>query len=488
MLNLDVARTGLIVGGEQASIVSRNIANVGNGLYSRKSLQVISAPNGGARVVGVTRASNDALTNSIVRATSDAADKSAVVAALDQLNATVTDPELDASVAARIGKLNQALQTFATLPNDTTAAIAAVEAARDVVTALHEASGVVQQVRQQADADLVTSVDRVNDLLVQFAKVNRAVVVGTRNGTDVTDYLDQRDELVRQISTEVGVRPIVRGDYDMVLFTDSGLTLFDNTARTVTLQPTFLMPPGSSGNAVFIDGVPVTGTGSTLAVNAGRIHGLSVVRDELSVAYEGQLDEIARGLIEAFAESDQSAAPALPDLPGLFTYPGAPAMPATGTLISGLAASIRLNANVDRNQGGNPLLLRDGSIADPGNVAYTYNNTGAAGFSARIEQLMARMDTARPFDTTTDMPASATLLGASSASAGWLQAARKAYADESEYRTTLLERSREALSRETGVNLDEEMAMLLEVERAYQTSSKIIATIDNMLMALLNAS
>ena len=55
------------------------------------------------------------------------------------------------------------------------------------------------------------------------------------------------------------------------------------------------------------------------------------MRDNAAVTYQSQLDEVARGLIDAFKETDQSGA-ALPDVPGLFTYPGAPAMPATGGL------------------------------------------------------------------------------------------------------------------------------------------------------------
>ena len=50
------------------------------------------------------------------------------------------------------------------------------------------------------------------------------------------------------------------------------------------------------------------------------------------------------------------------------------------------------------------------------------------------------------------------------------------------------ERASEALSNATGVNLDEEMTLLLEIERSYQASTKLIATIDNMFEALLSAA
>ena len=63
-----------------------------------------------------------------------------------------------------------------------------------------------------------------------------------------------------------------------------------------------------------------------MPIQSGKLAGLATLRDNATVTYQSQLDEVARGLIEVFKESDQRAVPLLPDVPGLFTYPGAPAM------------------------------------------------------------------------------------------------------------------------------------------------------------------
>jgi flagellar hook-associated protein 1 FlgK len=44
-----------------------------------------------------------------------------------------------------------------------------------------------------------------------------------------------------------------------------------------------------------------------------------------------------------------------------------------------------------------------------------------------------------------------------------------------------------ALSNATGVNLDDEMSRLLDLEHAYQASAKLIATIDNLYQMLFQA-
>src|SRR5262249_10162085 len=151
--------------------------------------------------------------------------------------------------------------------------------------------------------------------------------------------------------------------------------------------------------------------------------GLTTIRDSTALTYQNQLDEVARGLIEVFAEKDQGTPPSLPDAPGLFTYSGAPAVPATGTLVVGLATDIKLNPSVDPAQGGNLALLRDGGIA--GNPAYVYNSTGASAFADRLNEYVSKLSSPQIFDPITQLATTSTVGGFASNSAAWLQEARK---------------------------------------------------------------
>jgi flagellar hook-associated protein 1 FlgK len=271
----------------------------------------------------------------------------------------------------------------------------------------------------------------------------------------------------------------------MAIYTDSGVTLFDVRARSVTFDRTQIYMPGTTGNAVYIDGVPVTGSSGPMLARSGKLVGLANVRDNAAVAYQSQLDEVARGLIEVFAESDQSATPTLPDAPGLFTYSGAPTVPASGSLVVGLAGDIRLAAAVDPTQGGNANLLRDGGIA--GNPAYVYNSSGAAAYTGRLQELLGGLGATRAFDPTAQAATSGNVAAYASSSVAWLQDARKSASDSADYKDTVVQRASDALSKDTGVNLDEEMTNLLELERSYQASTRLVTTIDTMLDTLLQA-
>jgi flagellar hook-associated protein 1 FlgK len=485
-IGLNAALSGLSVTAEQTALVSRNVARAGDPHASRKTANLVTLPGGGVKLASITRTSNAALFDKMLGATSDAGTQRALLEALNRLDETINDPELDASPAALVSKLGEALQRYGAAPQDAVVARTAVAAAGDLVQGLHDATQVVQQVRAAADAEIASSVDRVNTLLAQFETVNREIVGGTRRGDDVTDQLDQRDQILASLADEIGIRTVRRANDDMAIYTDSGLTLFDIVPRSVTFDRTLIFTPPTAGSAVYVDGVPITSSQGPMAAKTGRLPGLAAVRDTIAVTYQSQLDEIARGLIGTFAESDQSPTPTLPDVPGLFTYPGAPAMPAAGTILTGLAGSIVLNPSVDPTQGGDPSLLRDGGMS--GNPAYLYNTTGGAAFSDRLQELTDRLNAQQAFDPTAQAAPSDTVAGFASSSAAWLEEMRKNANDDADYNDALLQRSSEALSSATGVNLDEEMTLLLELERSYQASTRLITTIDNMLGALLQAA
>ena len=483
--SLSTANSSLWVSGDRTSVVSRNIANADRAYYTRKSVEVVTMPGSGVRSSGVTRAEEPVLFRQILSSSSSSAMHSAILDSLDLLDATVNDVELDASPAALIKKLSTALQSYSTQPHSELAAKAAVRAAQDLATGLNGAAATVQKVRNDADAGIQSSVDRVNSLLAQFQTLNDQITKGTISGTDVTDYLDHRDQILASLSNEVGIRTVSRDNNDMAVYTDSGVTLFDRSPRSVVFDRTTNLTPGLAGSAVYIDGVPVTGANATMPLQSGRLVGLVQARDDISLAYEAQLDEMARVLVTAFAETDASSA--LPDAPGLFTYSGATTVPPDGVLISGLAAALRINPNVDPDKGGVATRLRDGGIADPSVSNYIYNTTGAASYTDRLDELITKMGGTYAFDGAAKLANGGTLETYSSSSAGWLQEARKVSDDSYQYQNTLHQRSFESYTKLTGVNLDEELSLMLELERSFQTSSKLISVVDTMYTALIGA-
>ena len=211
------------------------------------------------------------------------------------------------------------------------------------------------------------------------------------------------------------------------------------------------------------------------------------LRDTLAPQYQAQLDQIAGGLINAFAETDQSTPPTLPSLPGLFTTPGETSLPSMSAT-TGLAAAIEVNPNVDPVAGGDATLLRDGGVSDPGNPAYTYNSTGAASYTGRIQQLVGAIGATQSFDPSAGLGASASLTDYANASVSWLNGENSQASNASSYQNALATQATSALSNATGVNLDAEMTNMLNLENSYASSAKLLTTVNSMFSALLNAA
>lgn len=467
---------------EQISVVSQNIARVNNTNASRKVANIVSGPGGGVSIAGISRTANKLLLDTYLNANANSQTQSVVNSALDQLQNTVGDTDADTSPAALVSKLNTALQSYSSTPQNSAVAATVVTAAQELVTSLNTATQAVTDVRNQADSDIATSVSNINNLLAQFQTLNQQIVSASGSGRDVTDVMDARDTVLKQLSNEIGIRTASRSNGDMAIYTDSGVTLFDKTARAVTFQQSANLSANAVGSPVYADGVPIAGTPHMMSISSGKLAGLVDVRDSIAPTYQSQLDEIARGLISTFAESDQSGG-GLPDAAGLFTSGSSSSVPTT--IVPGLAGSIKVNASVDPTQGGNAELIRDGGIAG---ANYKYNTSGGASYTDRIQQLITDLGSAQTFDPSTQIHTTGSMLDFAKSSVSWLEALRQSSSNEAESRQTIADRAATSLSQDTGVNLDEEMTNLLSLERTYQASSRLISTVDNMITTLLQAA
>ncbi|CDX32681.1 Flagellar hook-associated protein FlgK [Mesorhizobium sp. ORS 3359] len=476
---LSIAQSALLATSKQTSVVSRNVADASNPDYTRR-IAVVTSTAPGARMVEIQRTANDLLFRQNLQALSAWSGQSALYDGMDQLDLSVNGVDNAWSPSTAIANLQKALQLYATTPSNQNLGTSVVDAAKQVVNSLNSGTKAIQDFRTQADSQIATAVSDLNSLLSQFQDANRAVISGTRSGTDVSDALDQRDALLKKISEYVPVSTFTRGDNDMVITTKDGTTLFETVPRSVTFTPSSGYSAGTPGNTIYIDNVPVSaGTGDNTTAD-GKLAGLLKLRDGVASTMQSQLDEIARGLITAFAET----APSQPNATGLFTWSGAPAIPPAGTLVDGLAGSISVNAAFDPSAGGNPALLRDGGA---NGVAYVANTGGGASYADLLIGYGNKLDQPMAFDTSTGIAVSSGVSDYAANAIGWFEGVRQQASTNADNKQALAARSAEALSNDTGVNIDQEMSLLLDLEHTYQASAHMMKTVGDMLDSLLAA-
>ncbi|MBD9555369.1 MULTISPECIES: flagellar hook-associated protein FlgK [unclassified Ensifer] len=465
---------------QQTAIVSKNIANAGNADYSRR-LALLGSTGNGAQVVSIYRAQNEALLKQSIASIGEASGQARLRDGLELLKSALGGNNYETAPSKLLSEFRNSLQTLASTPGNKTIAAAAVTSAQDLADSLNKTSGTVQNMREDADKEIALEVDKLNSLLADFERVNNEVKSATASGGDANDALDQRDKILKQISEIVGISTVTRGNNDTVIFTTDGTVLFENIPRQVTFAPTTTYDATVTGNKIFVDGVPIAPGSGADTTAKGKLASLVQLRDDIGPKFQSQLDEIARGLVELFKEGNPSGVPPVPYQPGLFTW-GSAGVPAAGTVVPGLASKITVNALAKAN----PLLLRDGGfngvVSNPGGAA-----NPSPGYTGLLDGFINKMGENMTFDPSTGLDGTSSLLNFATGSVGWLEQTRKTASTADDNKRAMLSRTQEALSKQTGVSIDEELSLLLDLEQSYKASAKLVSTVDAMMAALMEA-
>lgn len=480
-----VGLSGLSTASDQLALVSRNVARAGDPSASRKIGEQTTTAGGSARLATIGRVADPVLRDGLFSARSSYSGEAVTTAALDRLHASVISDQSTSSPAVLVATLEADLRLFANDPTSRAAGAQVAGSARDLANGLNAASSAVTDLRTDADRAIADSVQSLNGLLRDLESVNGDILSAAPQA-DVTDLLDRRDALLNSVSEYTGIRVVPRDQRDLVVYTDSGVVLFERSAREVAFSTNGVLGPGVPGRDVTIDGVVVTGDNAVMPLRSGSIAAQVGVRDTIAPTFQTQLDELARGLIEAFSDPARAGS-GKPDLPGLFTW-SAGSVPASGASVPGLAALIKLNPSLDPATGGDLTLLRDGGASAPFDSDYNANLAGSAGFSDRLRKLVSNMSEARSFDATSGLRQTGSVKDFSSESVGWLNDLRLRSSQQLESRSVLNDRASEKLLSVTGINLDQEMSDLLKFEQSFQAASRLIATVDQMIKNILEVA
>jgi flagellar hook-associated protein 1 FlgK len=483
---INTAQSALANSAAQSALLSKNIANVSNANYSLETASTITLGSGEVETGPTQRAASAALLANLTSATSASASSTALDDGLEQIasslgldstTSTSTTSATDTSPSTLIGAFSTALQAYENEPDQSSLGTAALTAATTLVNGLNTASDTVQSVREQADSQMADAVGTINSLLAQFQTVNTQIVTGTQTGADVSAAQDTRDGILKQLSSEIGITAVSQSNGGTAIYTDSGATLFNTTARSVTFTPTTSYTAGTTGNAVMVDGVPVTGSSAVMPIQSGALAGLSTLRDDTTVSYQNQLDQMASSLITTFAETSTGTPATTTN--GLFTASGLTTPPTTSQT-TGLAATLSINASFNPSAGGSVTALRDGA-------SVSYNTTDAAAYSGRLQELTTALGATQSFNATSGGAASGTLASYAASSVSWLESARQSSSSSVTSTAATVSATTTALSNATGVNLDDQMSQMLDVEHAYQASAQLMNTVNTMYTALLQA-
>ncbi len=210
---LSAAQAGL-------STAGNNIANVSTQGYSRQEVVQTSLPGQplamgyvgqGTKVAEVRRLYNDYLGQQLSSAQSTNQQLQVQYTQIQPLDQMLSDST--SGLAPALQDFFNRMQDVASAPADAVARQTLLSSASALSANFNEMDNRLQDLRQGVNQQLAASVDQINVAAKQLASLNEAIVTArnTSGGAEPNDLLDQRDQLVRDLSQQTRVRVSEQG-------------------------------------------------------------------------------------------------------------------------------------------------------------------------------------------------------------------------------------------------------------------------------------
>lgn len=468
---MNMAMTGLSVSARLAELVSTNVANAATAGFVRReadvSALVLGGQGAGVRISAVRRDLDPHLLaerRSADAALADADTRARFHAAAE---AALGGAEDGSALPGRVADLEAALLAAAAQPNSESLLSRVLSTAKTLTSQINAAARGIQDLRLQADRAISTQVSQLNAALQKVQDLNAQIRSGTAAGRETAALEDLRQSSIDSIAAIVPLRQLLRENGDVALYTASGAPLMEGRASTFGFSPTNVITAATTLQGGGLSGLTLNGRAlaadETGLLTGGSLSAQFAIRDELGPAAQAGLDALAQELVLRFED------PALdgtlgPGAAGLFTDAGAAFDPAAG---SGLAARLGVNALADPAQGGALWRLRDGlGATSPG-------REGEAGLLRGFEQALTQPGTGGK-----------SLSGRAAELLSLTATARLRAEDDQTFAATRASSLQEQEAAR-GVDTDQELQSLMQIERAYSANARILQIIDQMLNTLM---
>lgn len=476
------AQSGILAAQAQIDVASRNISNAGNENYTRKiqnqSTRVIDGRAGLVIIEEVQRNINLQLQKDVINQTSLTERLNVIDDFLGRFELQFGRPEDDSSLSAKITTLKDSFQALATNPDQSTAQADVLRAAEEVASAFNNLSQNIQNLRQEADALIEGSIASVQEALENIESLNGEIGARQSVGQATADLEDQRDVWVAQISAEMDVRTFRRPDGQLAILTGSSEFLLDQEPVTLNFTPANIVAPDLALGAVTTTNAFGGTVDITASITQGKIGGLLDLRDTILPEAQDQIDSLAFELAQQFDTITVGGNTAPLEL---FTAPATTppanllAVEAVPTGDQSYSSIMQVRTTITGAE------LRDSD----GTGTFVVNGDGDASMPlAILDMFEARQAyvAVNGLNTT-----SATLEEFAAQFIGY-QANQKAdfqsqFGFQDEVRNLLDER----LKDESGVNIDEELANLIQLESAFSASARVLTSVQRAIDELLRA-
>lgn len=367
---LSSALSGLQIYQQQIDVTSNNVANVGTEGYTKKVLPQSTAVAEG-QAIGVSgdtiiRKVDFNLVMDIFTQVSDTNYLSTKISFLEDIQNFHGSPDSETAISSYVSQLKDKFTALADAPEDGLLIRETINQAVKTANKINDLGDMLQEMRNDAQADIKLSVDRINDLLDQIAKLNDQIRTNTNLDRSIATFSDKRDLAVKELSQEMDISFFIRADNVMVVQTSNGVELTSDRASPIFFKPLPIGATHAYGDdqvaGLYTQGDPEVERNAidiTSHLKSGKIGGLLELRDDILPSYMAQIDELAHKLATRF---DSQGLRLFTDISGSIPSDSPPdpfSDPVQAVDYIGFSQSIQVNPLVLENNS----LIRSGTIS-----------------------------------------------------------------------------------------------------------------------------
>jgi flagellar hook-associated protein 1 FlgK len=461
---LNSALAGLDVTKARIDLISQNIANAQTVGYTDKTVTQSTDGLGVVQLGTIQRNVSEQLQQSLNDTTGTVNQLQTTATLLTQVQTAFGTPSADNSLASSITNLQNAFQDLSVNPEQSTLFNSVLDQAGAVAGQLNSLSQTVSGTSFSASTQMQQAVTTVNTTLQSIDSLNKQII-SAGPGADTSTLQDQRDQAISTLAGFMDITTFNKPDGEVAIYTADGKPLDDNTAATITTNGNALewnMPPAAPA--------PIT-------VSSGTIAGLQNLQNTVLPALQSQLDDIARALTVNFDSinvplfNDGGTSPLLGSNPAL---PISVANPVNPTQLTGYAARIAVNQTILAT----PTILRDANSATP----------LAPGDTTNIDAAVALFNSQTiSFNPAVGLPATSSFAQAATDFVSSVSAQQATAQDQLTSTQQLQQTLQNQISAQSGVNIDQEVALLAVLQNTYSANARVLTTTQNIYSALFNA-
>jgi len=260
---LNTSLSGMLAFQRALDVTSNNIANANTPGYSRQVATFTARPGtggsvgyvgSGTQIASIERMYDAMQTEQLQNTTTGYSRFNTLNNLASRIDILVADP--DTGLNAGLQNYFNSMQDLANDPSSIPTRQAVIGEAQGIASRFQSLDGRLAELENEVNDRLQLSVADINRIASSIADVNQEIALANGSGNEPNTLLDQRDQLVLQLSAQVSVSTNIQDDGTMSVFIGSGQSLvlgsdarqlgiggteFDMTRMTVTYQ-------GSSGS------------------------------------------------------------------------------------------------------------------------------------------------------------------------------------------------------------------------------------------------